>query len=86
MQTKSKVALITGAGSGIGKSTAIALYQAGYSVVLTGRRMEKLYETVRGRQQVYRARERKVSKAESRRALYPNSPVSVTALMPVCDA
>jgi len=47
MQTNSKVALITGAGSGIGKSTAIALYQAGYSVVLTGRRMEKLYETAK---------------------------------------
>ena len=45
MQLKSKVALITGAGSGIGKSTAITLYQAGYSLVLTGRRMEKLYET-----------------------------------------
>lgn len=47
MDTKSKVALITGAGSGIGQSTAIALYQAGYSVVLTGRRMEKLYETAK---------------------------------------
>ena len=47
MPTKSKVALITGAGSGIGKSTAIAFYQAGYSLVLTGRRMEKLYETAK---------------------------------------
>jgi len=45
MQPKSKVALITGAGSGIGRSAALALYQEGYSVVLTGRRMEKLYET-----------------------------------------
>lgn len=47
MQIKSKVALITGAGSGIGKSTAITLYQAGYNVVLTGRRMEKLYQTAK---------------------------------------
>ena len=45
--SKTKVALITGAGTGIGKATAISLYLAGYSVVLTGRRMEKLYETAK---------------------------------------
>lgn len=47
MDNKVKVALITGAGSGIGQSTAIALYKAGYSIILTGRRMEKLYETAK---------------------------------------
>ncbi len=47
MDAKLKVALITGAGSGIGQSTAIALYKAGYSIILTGRRMEKLYETAK---------------------------------------
>lgn len=47
MQTKYKVALVTGAGSGIGQSAAIAFYHAGYNVVLTGRRMEKLYETAK---------------------------------------
>lgn len=47
MESKTKVAIVTGAGSGIGKSAAIALYQEGYSIVLTGRRMEKLYETAK---------------------------------------
>lgn len=47
MSTKTKIALITGAGTGIGKATAITLYRAGYALVLTGRRMEKLYETAK---------------------------------------
>jgi NADP-dependent 3-hydroxy acid dehydrogenase YdfG len=45
MTLSSKVALVTGAGSGIGKATAIALSDAGYSVVLAGRRFERLQET-----------------------------------------
>ena len=40
-----KIAIITGAGSGIGKSVAIALAQNGYSVVLAGRRKEPLETT-----------------------------------------
>ena len=40
-----KVALVTGAGSGIGKACAIALANAGYTVVLAGRRIEAV-ETV----------------------------------------
>lgn len=40
-----KIALITGAGSGIGRVTALALWQADYSVVLAGRREDKLRET-----------------------------------------
>ena len=41
-----KVAIITGAGSNIGQRTSIALLQAGYSVVLAGRRPEALEKTV----------------------------------------
>ena len=41
-----KVALVTGAGSGIGRATSLALLAAGYSVVLAGRRAEALQQTV----------------------------------------
>jgi NAD(P)-dependent dehydrogenase (short-subunit alcohol dehydrogenase family) len=41
-----KVALVTGAGSGIGRATALALLGAGYSVVLAGRRAEALQQTI----------------------------------------
>lgn len=37
-----KVALVTGAGSGIGRAAAIALAGGGYIVILAGRRMERL--------------------------------------------
>ena len=40
-----KVALVTGAGSGIGRACAIALAEAGYAVVLAGRRLEALEQT-----------------------------------------
>ena len=41
-----KIALVTGAGSGIGRATALALLKEGYSVVLAGRRAEALEQTV----------------------------------------
>ncbi|WP_030825650.1 SDR family oxidoreductase [Streptomyces hygroscopicus] len=42
-----KVAVVTGAGSGIGRATALELLEAGWSVVLAGRRAEALTETAR---------------------------------------
>ncbi len=45
MTSSGKVALVTGAGTGIGKASALALLQEGYSVVLAGRRREALEET-----------------------------------------
>ena len=40
-----KVAIITGAGSGVGRASSLALLKEGYSVVLAGRRLETLQET-----------------------------------------
>jgi len=45
MESSRKIALVTGAGSGIGRHVAIALAQNGYSVVLAGRRKERLEAT-----------------------------------------
>jgi NAD(P)-dependent dehydrogenase (short-subunit alcohol dehydrogenase family) len=42
MPTNTKVALVTGAGSGVGRSAALALARDGYAVVLSGRRKEML--------------------------------------------
>jgi NAD(P)-dependent dehydrogenase (short-subunit alcohol dehydrogenase family) len=40
--SEDKVALVTGAGTGVGKAVTLALSRAGYAVVLTGRRADKL--------------------------------------------
>jgi NAD(P)-dependent dehydrogenase (short-subunit alcohol dehydrogenase family) len=45
MASNGRVALVTGAGSGIGKASSLALQAAGYSVVLAGRRAEELERT-----------------------------------------
>ena len=40
-----KIAIVTGAGSGIGRAVALALYGDGWSIVLAGRREKQLIET-----------------------------------------
>jgi NAD(P)-dependent dehydrogenase (short-subunit alcohol dehydrogenase family) len=45
MSSNTKVAIVTGAGSGIGRQTALAFLQEGYSVALAGRRKAPLETT-----------------------------------------
>jgi NAD(P)-dependent dehydrogenase (short-subunit alcohol dehydrogenase family) len=47
MTSNGKVALVTGAGTGIGKAVALALLREGYRVVLAGRRIEPLNEVAK---------------------------------------
>ena len=46
MDSNGRIAVVTGAGTGIGKYSALALLRDGYSVVLAGRRLELLLSTV----------------------------------------
>jgi NAD(P)-dependent dehydrogenase (short-subunit alcohol dehydrogenase family) len=46
MSQNKKVALVTGAGSGIGRAVALALLEDGFSLVLAGRRAEPLHAVV----------------------------------------
>jgi len=48
MTSSKKVAIVTGAGSGIGRSTALAFLRSGFRVVLAGRRAELLNQVVAG--------------------------------------
>jgi len=46
MASNAKIALVTGAGTGIGRAVGLALHSAGWAVVLAGRRAARLEETV----------------------------------------
>ena len=46
MSTKGKIVLVTGGGSGVGRSAAHALIKVGYTVIVTGRRADPLIETL----------------------------------------
>jgi NAD(P)-dependent dehydrogenase (short-subunit alcohol dehydrogenase family) len=74
-----KTAIVTGAGSGVGKAAALALLAAGYNVVLAGRRVEPLQEVITqsgantGHVAKALAISTDVSKAESVQALFAAS-------------
>ena len=77
MTTKPRVALVTGAGSGIGRAVALTLLQDGYRVVLAGRRAEALEGT------------RALSKDLSQALVVPcdvTDPNSVQALFAECKS
>ena len=46
-----KIAVVTGAGTGVGRAASLALMKAGFTVVLAGRRKEMLEETTEARRQ-----------------------------------
>jgi NAD(P)-dependent dehydrogenase (short-subunit alcohol dehydrogenase family) len=46
MKAQNKIAIVTGAGSGIGKTVTLALLKEGYHVALAGRRKDRLEQTV----------------------------------------
>src|SRR5262247_2276702 len=48
MAALQKVAVVTGAGTGIGKAVALALMKEGYAAVFAGRRKDKLEEAASG--------------------------------------
>ena len=75
MTTSNKVAIVTGAGTGIGKATALALLNAGYSVALAGRRGELLEQAVTESGAGARALAvpTDVAKPESVKALFANT-------------
>ncbi|WP_407180375.1 SDR family oxidoreductase [Bradyrhizobium sp. STM 3562] len=45
MSEAQKIAVVTGAGTGVGRAAALALMKIGFTVVLAGRRLDKLQET-----------------------------------------
>src|SRR5688500_15508054 len=47
MASTNRTALVTGAGTGVGKAVTLALLKAGYRVALAGRRREMLEQTVK---------------------------------------
>jgi len=47
VSTPPKTAIVTGAGSGIGRAVALGLLEEGYAVILAGRRVDKLDDAVR---------------------------------------
>ena len=70
-----KTAIVTGAGSGVGKAAALALLAAGYNVVLAGRRFEPLQEVITesGAGSRALAVSTDVSKVESVQALFASA-------------
>jgi NAD(P)-dependent dehydrogenase (short-subunit alcohol dehydrogenase family) len=70
MVAQHKIALVTGAGSGVGRAAALALSRDGFTVVLAGRRREKLEEVAKEASGATLVVPADVSKADSIRALF----------------
>jgi NAD(P)-dependent dehydrogenase (short-subunit alcohol dehydrogenase family) len=70
MTTNKKIALVTGAGSGVGRAVSLAFHSAGYSLVLAGRRSAELEKTMALAGDRMLAVPTDVSNPESVRALF----------------
>lgn len=66
----SKIAVVTGAGSGIGRAVSVALNSAGFFVVLAGRRKQELEKTAALADQNVKVAPTDVTDPESVRALF----------------
>ena len=76
MAEAQKVAVVTGAGTGIGKAAAIALVKAGYAVALAGRRKEPLEETAKeakGKTLVVRSKSTRLNSSHIQKSRMPSS-------------
>src|SRR5579872_7094438 len=47
IEGKNKIAIVTGAGTGVGRAASLALMNAGFTVALAGRRKEMIEETAK---------------------------------------
>jgi NAD(P)-dependent dehydrogenase (short-subunit alcohol dehydrogenase family) len=70
MRDEGRVAVVSGAGSGIGRAVAVALFNAGYRVVLAGRREETLMATLVGHEAAGLAVPADVTQEDSVRRLF----------------
>jgi NAD(P)-dependent dehydrogenase (short-subunit alcohol dehydrogenase family) len=70
MSTDGRVAVVTGAGSGIGRAVSLALFGAGYRVVLGGRRESPLLAALAGHESQGIAVQTDVTQEESVRELF----------------
>jgi len=80
MASNNKVAIVTGAGTGIGKAVALALLKDGYRVVLAGRRKEPLERVVAESGAGALAVPTDVGDAQSVRALFTKTKEAFTRL------
>src|SRR5260370_3733644 len=71
-----KIALVTGAGSGIGRAVSLALHENGWSVVLAGRRVEELEQT---------AGQEKRRRADARLLVVPTDVSKPDAVRALCS-
>ncbi|MDY6944703.1 MAG: SDR family oxidoreductase [Pseudomonadota bacterium] len=63
MNATNKIAIVTGASSGIGKATAVALYANGWNVVFAGRRLDRLEQAIVEAAEARRAQSREAASA-----------------------